>query len=171
MSKKYLVTGRAGSGKTEVNIELNRRGYASEDTDTIPDLARWVDLKTGEKVQVDSGSVIDDTVVDWNWEETKLRTLLESNKELFLCGSAGNQLAFHDLFDEVFVLSLDPETQKARLSQRHSLYGKDPVMQERIVKQQQEFVVDALNLGAIAIDSDKPIVEVVDSILEVTHAN
>jgi broad-specificity NMP kinase len=166
---KFLITGRAGSGKSAVNAELRRRGLNSMDADDVRGLANWEDLKTGQKTQVDPGSFVDYSKVGWNWNPKTLSELLAEPRELFLCGSASNELDYHRLFDKVFVLTLDPETQRKRLQERSSKYGKGQDMQDEIVKEQEEFVGQAVHLGALAVNSTKPIVEVVDEILEMTN--
>jgi dephospho-CoA kinase len=166
---KCLVTGRAGSGKSAVNSELKNRGLRSYDTDTFPGLARWEDIKTGQQVRVDPSKYVDYTKIDWNWQDGVLRSLLASEDDLFLCGSASNELDYHPLFDKVFVLTLDADTQLARLKSRPDDYGKDPAQQAEIIKEQAEFVEDALRLGAIAVDGTRSINAVVDEILTLAN--
>ncbi|OGL36556.1 hypothetical protein A3E49_01145 [Candidatus Saccharibacteria bacterium RIFCSPHIGHO2_12_FULL_49_19] len=166
---RYLVTGRAGSGKSAINTELQNRGLRALDTDKVPGLTRWEDTKTGEPVYVDSSKFVDYSRVGWNWQGEVLRTLLTSEGELFLCGSASNQLNFHPLFDKVFALTLDPNTQLERLKSRPDVYAKHPEQQAEIVKEQAEFVEDAVRLGAIAVDNTRPVKTVVDEILSYTN--
>ena len=165
---RCLVTGRAGSGKSSINAGLHDRGFRALDTDKVPGLARWEDTKTREPVYVDPSKFVDYSRVGWNWQEEVLRTLLASERELFLCGSASNQLDFHPLFDKVFVLTLDPDTQLERLKSRPDEYGKDSAQQAEIVTEQAVFVEDAVRLGAIAIDNTRPVKMVVDEILSYT---
>jgi broad-specificity NMP kinase len=166
MGQKYLITGRAGSGKSAVNAEMQNRNLNSLDTDRIPGLARWEDLATGERTSVDPGGFVDYQKVGWNWNPSVLKGVLDARKTLFLCGSASNELEFHRLFDKVFVLTLDPEIQLQRLESRENSYGKDPDMQAEIIKEQAEFVDQAVQLGAIAVDNTRPLRSVVDEILE-----
>jgi dephospho-CoA kinase len=165
---KYLITGRAGSGKSAVNTELQNRNLNTLDSDKVPGLARWEDLATGERIAVDPSGFVDYQKVAWNWNEKVLKGLLAARKTLFLCGSASNELDFHPMFDKVFVLTVDPQTQLHRLESRESSYGKNPRMQEEIIGEQAEFVEQAVQLGAVAIDNTRPIRAVVDEILEIT---
>lgn len=167
---KYLITGRSGSGKSEVYRELKRRGRNAYDSDKVEGFASWRNPATGEPVSVDYSQPINPSETAWDWDEAILRNLLDTNDEVFVCGSADNQLEFHPLFDGVFVLTLDPKTQKQRLMSRteHD-YGKSSEMQERIVKEQAEFVQKALSLGAVVVDSKPDIETVVDTLLE--HIN
>jgi gluconate kinase len=163
---KYLVTGRSGSGKSEVGRELKRQGILSFDGDLVAGLASWVDLATGKPANVNDYAAIDSSLIGWNWNSSVLENLLTQHDTFFLCGSADNQLGYHELFTKVFVLTLNPETQRERLQKRteHD-YGKDPHMQEEIITNQAVFVEQALGLGAIAIDSMLPVSHVVDQIL------
>ena len=160
---KYLVTGRAGSGKSEVNTELQQRNQNSLDTDKKPGLASWRDLASGERVKV--GAFVDSSKTGWMWDNSVLRGILQAKKKLILCGSADNDLEYFELFDKVYVLTLDPETQRQRLTERPSSYGKDLAMQDKIIAEQTQFVADSMKLGAVAIDNTRPIKTVVDEIL------
>src|SRR5665213_2856389 len=159
---RYLITGRSGSGKSSICHELQQRGYPAFDGDKIEGLAGWVTLKTNEAGKVDYRQPHDNSLLGWNWNDTVLREFLEAHHTVFLCGSAdNNQLAFHKLFDKVFVLILEPETQRRRLLARteHD-YGKVPEMQEKILGAQKTFVREALALGAVPIDAMVPIPKV-----------
>jgi broad-specificity NMP kinase len=165
---KYLVTARGGAGKTTIHKILEERGYNSFDTDNIPGLARWEDLATGQRVQVDPGSFVDYSKVGWNWNKNILRGILATRKNLFLCGSASNQLDFHELFDRVYVLTLDPEIHEQRLMSRESEYGKEPRMVEWLLNEQPVLAAKAIELGAVAIDATQPAGEIVDEIVRLS---
>jgi broad-specificity NMP kinase len=161
----YLITGRGGSGKSTVAAELKRRGHPALDADEVPGLARSEDLGTGLPIEVDYSGFVDYSKVGWNWQNKALDELLERSKDLFLCGSASNQLTFHPRFDKVFVLILDPGTHRHRLQTRASRYGKNPRMMEEILALQQSFATEALRSGAIGIDATQPVSKIVDEIL------
>ena len=166
----YLVTGRGGTGKSTVAEELVRRGYTAFDGDEIPGLAQSEDLKTGKKITVDYGGFVDYTKIGWNWQPDVLKEFLKRKEDpLFLCGSASNQLKYHELFDKVFVLTLDPATHMERLQTRKSNYGKHPAMQRVIITEQAIFAADAEALGAISIDASQPVSKIADDILKHIH--
>jgi hypothetical protein len=167
-SGKYLITSRSGAGKSTVCAELVRRGLPAFDGDDIPGLASWIDRANGQPVKMDySQPVIEPSKFAWNWDETTLANLLKDRSQIFICGSADNSENFFDRFDTVFVLTLDPETQRQRILARTShSYGKSPAMRDIIVKEQAEFAARAMRLGAIPIDAVPPVTEVVDTILE-----
>jgi broad-specificity NMP kinase len=163
---KFLITGRAGTGKTAVMEGLQWQHYNAIDMDSMPGLTRWEDL-AGNPIQVDPRRYVDYEKVAWNWSEKILRSMLVTRKTIFFCGSASNDLELMHLFDKSFVLTVEPETQLERLRQRTSEYGKDPKQQQEILKEQAEFVKQATKIGAIPIDNNRPIKTVVAEIVEV----
>lgn len=162
---QYLITGRGGTGKSSVCAMLESRGYNAIDSDTVLGLARSED-KNGKPINIDWSHYVDYDTVAFNWRPVILRRLLTVNQNVFLCGSASNQLEFHDLFDRVFVLTLTPETHRNRLQHRDSEYGKDLAMQVYLLEEQQRFVRQALTVGAIAINAEGTIEQTTDAILE-----
>lgn len=165
----YLITGLGGSGKSTVHSILQQRGFNSYDTDNIPGLAGWKDLKTGEGTEVDHTGFVDYTKVAWDWDESVLITFLAQQQNVFLCGSASNQLPFHKHFDKVFILMLDPVTHRKHLLERESAYGKDPRLMEQIIHDQPIFAKQALEMGAIAIDATVSPEQTVDEVLKVVE--
>ncbi len=164
---KALVIGRAGSGKTAVALELKRRGLNAFDADEVPELSTWIDLANGRPTIVDNTGVIDQTKVDWLWDEAILKNLLVSNDDIFLCGGAGNDLTLGKYFDKIFILDVKAVVQKRRLETRtDNDYGKHPQQITKILEQQTELVRRALDAGATAVDANAPIKKVVDDILE-----
>lgn len=167
---KYLITSCSGAGKSAICQELQKRDLMAFDGDTVPGLARWIDSETGQPFKMDykSNTNIDRTRYHWEWDEAVLMRLLDEHARdrFFLCGSADNQLQFHQLFDLVLTLTVDPEVQRQRILRRTSHnYGKHPEMQEKILAEQQDFTTEAIKLGAIAIDANPDIVTVTNSIL------
>lgn len=170
MANKYWVGGHAGTGKSAIVKELERQGYKAVDGDKVPGLAAWVN-KSGRKVRIDSPKFVDHSKVDWLWDGLVLEKLLKQPGELFFCGSSGNDIDFFDLFDKVFILTIDPETQRQRLIDREDNYGKDPRMHCVITDEQAFFARKMRAKGAISIDSTLPLNKVVDKILEAAHEN
>jgi dephospho-CoA kinase len=168
---QFLITGRGGSGKSTIAQELLRRQYTCFDADDVAGLARWEDLSTGLSVNVDHNGYVDYSRVGWNWNETTLSKLLNHNSDMFLCGSASNQLQFHSRFDKVFVLILSEAVQAKRLlSRTDNGYGKHPDTLKEILHAQQTFVRQALDMGATAIDAEQSVERIVDDILVESHA-
>lgn len=163
----YLITGRSGSGKSTIAKGFQARGLPCIDSDKVPGLVRWEDIATGEAISVDPTGYVDYDKVGWNWSEQSLVKLLGEHPLLFLCGSASNQISFHNLFTKVFVLTLRPETQTQRILDRpHNPYGKHPEMLAEILADQKEFVVQAQRLGAISIDAEQSVDVIIEEILK-----
>ena len=165
----FLITGRSGSGKTRICSELNNQGYQAFDGDRVPGLAGWIDVKTGQSTIVPDYESVEPTVTAWNWDTGVLKQLLSRHSRLLLCGSADNQLEYHELFDQVFILTIPPQEQRRRLLARtEHAYGKSEVMQERIITEQAEFVLQALELGAIAVDATPSPAAIVNKLLRLS---
>lgn len=155
----YLITGMGGSGKSTIHAELVGRGYKSFDGDGVPSLARWEDAKTGEPVDVDY------TKVSWNWNPKILISLLANNEIIFLCGSASNQSNFYPLFRNIFVLNVPPHTHYERLRNRGSAYGKDPALQQELVRTHATLLQEIIQSGGLAIDASGSPERTVDLII------
>lgn len=168
-NEKYLITGRAGSGKSRICDELIHRGLPAEDGDKVEiegrRLAGWYDLATRQKIQVDDLSAVDETKEDWLWDPKVLQEWLALPGQSFLCGSAGNDLEFFGKFAKVFVLSVDPFTHMTRLRDRPGNYVKDEAAIQKKLYEQQRFITEAIRLGAIAISTLQPPDKAVDQIL------
>ena len=152
---KVLITGRSGTGKSTICRQLIDRGFSALDADRVEGFVGWYDLRTRKKVVVDYSKPIDKTKVGWLWQHEAMKALVAKYDDLYLCGSADNQLDFYKYFDNVFVLDLPPETQKQRISQRteHD-YGKHPDMLETIITEQRQLVEKSRELGASIIDAE-----------------
>jgi adenylate kinase family enzyme len=150
----YLITGRGGSGKSTICKLLQSQNLPAFDTDEIPGLAQWQDVKTGQPLNAEPDGYIDFTKIAWNWNETILRELLSKPKDIILCGSSSNQKKFHHLFDKVFILTLDPGVHDTHLRERTSSYGKHPQQRTEIIQSQQAFAAEIIGKGAIPISTD-----------------
>lgn len=165
----YLVTGYSGSGKSSIAREMQRRGLPAFDTDSLPELTRWEDVKTGQQVDEPQGYV-DFSKVSWNWNAPALQKLIAENKSLFLCGSASNQERFYGLFDKVFVLKLSKEAQAKRIKARpeHD-FGQHPKQLQEIINKTEEFVNDLVEQGATPVNAEPTVKDVVDDIVSQTN--
>jgi dephospho-CoA kinase len=162
---RYLIAGRAGSGKSTICKELHSRGYNALDADKVKGLPRWEDPITKTPVIVDDFTHIDRTKVEWNWNAKKLEELLAENDDLILCGSADNDLTFFPLFDKVFILTIDPEQHVKRLRERSNNYGRHPDMHPIILEEQHNFAIAARALGATEISTTGTVDQVADMIV------
>ncbi len=166
---KVLITGRSGTGKSTICTELQRRGLPAFDGDKVPGLADWTDVR-GNRVYVDYSKPINRGTTLWTWDPKVLIKLLTTTGDIYLCGSADNDLDLLELFDEAVALTLPPNVQRQRILNRieHD-YGKQPGMVTQILAEQQQFVDRALRLGVHVVSAEARPAAIVDKILELIH--
>ncbi len=151
-----LITGNPGSGKTELARELSHLGWAALDADEI---AHW---ETAEGLPAHPP---DELTYDWlqahRWVWGRAHVMaaiaehLPDRSHVFLCGIAMDQEELLDLFDVVFLLSIDEWTQIRRLDaasnadrnadQRHQIIEGRPVFEQRMRA-----------CGAVVLDGREP---------------
>jgi adenylate kinase family enzyme len=150
--RAFLITGNPGSGKSTLAAALSRRGLVAIDTD---DVAFWED---SSGVPVDQPAGADDEWLlthRWVWSRARIQqeiTACEGAADvMFFCGIARNQDTMLDLFEQVFLLVIEDDTQVARLAQATS-----PLRTEAVKRQIREgrpvFQAEMLTLGAIPLD-------------------
>lgn len=155
--RNYLVEGVSGSGKTTVCRELQRRGYAAVNGDTV--LAYQGDPETGEPV---SGRSHEHHL----WDVARVRELAADTSvaATFFCGGSRNFARFLDVFDRVFVLELDRATLDLRLDTRPGdEWGGRPAERELIHRLHR--TGEDLPRDAVRIDAGAPVADVVDELL------
>src|SRR4051812_28684413 len=104
---KCLVTGYPGSGKSTLAEALQARGLNVYDTELLPNYTRVEDHKTGRPIAepADMPSGWFGTIGAYNWDRSKMKALLMSDQDLFVCALATNQDKFYRYFDKIFVLT------------------------------------------------------------------
>jgi broad-specificity NMP kinase len=167
---KTLITGIAGTGKSTIVQELNKRGVEAIDLHDIPGLFFWQDNNTKERVKyspVHSKDWFDN--VDRLCDIDKLKEILSQYNDIIAAGttSGSNQAEFLSTFDKVILLQSNPETLTRRLETRNnkSGYGKTKAEQEDNVLWQSEFDLLMLSLGAIPVSTEGNIDDVVGEIM------
>jgi shikimate kinase len=162
----FLITGNPGSGKTSMAVELTRRGLTAIDTDEI---AGW-ETSTGAQVsQPEHAS--DEWLLShrWVWSRARMegtiRAHASAGQHVFLCGIAVNQREMLDLFDKVFLLSLDHETQLARLDAPANAH-RNAALRAQILDGRPVFEEEMRSAGVVTLDGRQPIAVLADRILD-----
>ncbi len=163
--KKIYITGVPGTGKSTVAKELNKRGIFTIDLDDVEGLCGWVYMDTKEKVPL--SETINFETQSYTCDPTKLQKLLETDKDTaVVVGIAGNQEDFLSYFDTVFLLHCNVETFLNRLLTRtENNFGQKVNEQEFLRGFYKEFEENLHAQGAVPIDAEKPLTEVVDELV------
>lgn len=167
--KKIYITGISGTGKTTISKELEKRGIYSISIDEIDNLCVWSNKKTGEKIyrEVELNKDFIDTH-DWICDVDMLKDLINKGKDkVVVLGVASNQKHFLDMFDKILLLQCKPETFISRILQRtDNDFGKDESAQESILGWYKKFEEEMINTGAVPVDVEKPLEEVVEKVIK-----
>lgn len=172
MKKAVLVTGVAGSGKSLVCGELQKRGFAAFDIEDIPGLFSTIDKETG---QVGTGFDNDDLESvkkrDWIGDKEKLSNLINQNQgTTFYCGTASNLDALLPLFDLIIMLQSRPETIRQRLAQRKSQeFGNTIEVQDWVLSWKDWWEDHMLEQGAIVVNADQSAIDVTSKIIKISE--
>lgn len=160
----FLVTGNPGSGKTALSLELTRRGVAAVDGDV---LAGWESQAGEPVVQPDDASDGWLSSHRWVWVRERLLALVERYEHgvVFVCGIAMNQRDMLDLFDAVFLLSIDERTQVARLE---ASGDRNTFEREQVVRGRPFLEAEMRAVGARVVDGEQPTVRIADVVLAAT---
>ncbi len=112
---KILVFGPSGSGKTYVANELHKMGLNTFDADQITGLSAWYD-RNGQKVpEPQSANEALNNHYSFLWSRRFLSTFLSKFNDVFIFGGSGNLFDLLDLFDRVYFLKINLQTQNERI--------------------------------------------------------
>jgi len=171
MKKFTLITGISGSGKTAVSNGLREKGYSSYDIDDIPGLFTMFDKRTNQPlINQDNSNLEQVKNMSWVCDVERLQHLMneEKNDITFYCGNAENLSEIIPLFDKLILLKANDETIRQRLSTRTSNdFGKTTEIQDWILDSKEEWENNIKKMGAIVIDTNKDINQVIIEILKV----
>ena len=161
--RNFLVEGVSGTGKTSVCLELRRRGHHAVNGDT--DLAHQGHPLTGEPT---SGAPVHEHHV-WRVDDVRAVAADRSHRLTFFCGGSRNFPRFIDVFDEVFVLTVDAETLVSRLATRGADEFGGTQEQRELVLRLHRSGEDTPTDGT-TVDATAPVAEVVDELLRIAQA-
>jgi broad-specificity NMP kinase len=168
---KYLITGVAGTGKSTIAKELRKRGYAAYDTEE--GFSYYIEKDTGERCAYPSTPS-----QEWYdkhervFDEKVLMNLFKKHQDepLFIASITANQAKYYPQFDKIFLLNASDDIITHRLGTRTGNYfGRHPLDLQRVIGRHQQFDDELKALGAVEIDTTKPIEAVVEQILAHTQ--
>lgn len=167
---KFLVTGYPGTGKSSIAHELRQRGHFAYDTESMRGYMHAEDIATSRHIPLPSPVPAGwfDTS-RYVWDIDKVMRLLQQQDDVYICALADNQEELYAAFDKIFLLLLDTTLMRHRLEWRPATrYGKDTEELSDIMKMHQHFEDSLLNAGAIGINTDKALPDIVSEILKLS---
>jgi hypothetical protein len=170
---KFLVTGYPSTGKSSIAHELQRRGHVAYDTESMRDYMYAESIETGRRIPLPSPVPAGwfDTTGRYIWDINRIMKLMQQHDDVYICALADNQDEIYGFFDKIFLLLLDETLMRHRLEWRTTTrYGKDSSEVSDIMKMHQHFESGLLNVGAIRIDTDKALPDVVSEILKLSKS-
>ncbi len=148
--RTVLITGNPGSGKTAMVAELIRLGHNAIDADD--EIARWEDGADGRR---------------WTWDRGRLEKAIELTPDLFVCGIAINLRDMLDLFDQVFLLSIDAATQLERLA---AASDREPSLWQPIIDGRPVFEEEMRTVGATVLAGQRTTSDLASEIVHLLRA-
>jgi Dephospho-CoA kinase len=161
-----LITGNPGAGKTSLAAELAKRGHAVIDAD---DIAGWQTPSGVPVIQPVPAS--DEWLLShrWVWSRSRVEAVIAERsspgRPLFVCGIAINQRDMLDLFDRVYLLTLDHQTQIERMNAPSNAH-RTVAQRAQILDGRPVFESQMQAVGAIALDGRLPTSTLASRILD-----
>lgn len=160
MKQKILITGIAGSGKSEICKQLTSMGYESHGIEDIEGMFEMYRKGTKEVFEdYDNSDPEKIKNADWLCHVDKLRELLEKQKKViaFYCGVASNMDDLFPLFDKVFLLKVDTGTLHTRLSTREGTedIGNTEDSRQTVLGWKDWWEKEMIKKGAVVVDAGK----------------
>lgn len=162
---RFYITGIPGVGKSSVLAELSKKGIKTFDLDEMG-ICGWED-ENGETVDYFPG--MGKEWLDKNsymCDLEKLEKIMDDNDDLVVAGIVTNQTELLKLFDKVFLLHCDEKIFLERLNTREANdFAKDESDQQHVLGFYKEFEADMIKHGAIQINTNGSLNEVVEKII------
>jgi hypothetical protein len=173
MGLVYL-TGVSGAGKSACLAELRRRGLTALGTDE-DELCAFHELSTGRVVKPVLGewrSPAWQATHSWSMVGSRVEDLARSARDrlVFLCGAAHNDREFWSVFEKVLLLWVDEDTLLQRVAARAASpddhdFGRSTEQLQAILAWRVPKQLGDLALGAVRIDANRSLTEVVDEVV------
>jgi len=169
--RKIFVTGMSGTGKSTLTKEFEKRNIPAFDIDQIIGSCNWYDKTTGKQEDYYTGLGKEwlynhEWICDFDWIRKRVESY-PNEKMVIVAGSTTNQKSFLDYFDQIFLLQLDNETLKDRLTHRTTNdFAQDKSEQEYIIETKDDFEKDMINYGAIVLPATLPTETLADMIVK-----
>ena len=149
---RILVTGMSGTGKSTALEELEKRGFATVDTD-VGGWTEWSDVERG-----------------YVWEEKRVGDLLAgaSGSTLYVSGTVSNQGMFYPQFDAIVLLSAPADVLLRRIATRTTNdYGKSDADRDLILQHVEEVEPLLRATCTHEVDATQPIDVVVEQLIAI----
>lgn len=163
--RTFLITGNPGSGKSTLAAELSRRGHAAIDAD---DLASWEDTSGAPVPSPPEVDEVRQLTHRWVWNRARIEAAIAAADDtsglLFVCGISVNQEQMLDLFERVFLLTMEADAQDARLARATSAQRTEGVKQQ-IRDGRAVFQTRMLAAGAHPLDATASPASLADTVL------
>ncbi len=170
MSKKYLITGVTGSGKSSICRKLVAMGYESYDIEDMEGM--FAMYRKGTKEIFDDFDNSDPEKIknsEWLCDVDKLKELLaRQEKEVaFYCGVASNMDDLISLFDRVILLKASPDVLYKRLASREGTddMGATEESRQAVLGWKDWWENEMEEKGAIALSADGSLDEVAETVI------
>jgi len=164
--KNIFITGISGTGKTVIAEILKEKGFNAFDMDMY-NLCCWINKLDGKKVDYEvklNKAFIDSHI--WVCDIEKLKNMLNTEGKVIMLGHPENIDEILPLFDKFILLQCKPETFLKRILERKDNdFGKDETAQQHLLDTYEKFEKEMLNNGAISVNVDIPLEEVVNNIV------
>jgi hypothetical protein len=167
-----LVTGVSGAGKSSVARRLRDWGHRAVSRDADSRLCAWSD-RDGRRVTRPADPDADWlTNHQWTWKPTGPDEIIagahrEGVQTLWLCGQAANALDLADRFHACFLLDIDQQTMRHRLtrSQRGNDFGRVGDTLAIALASHTTFITVWRRHGATTIDATQNLDRVCEDLL------
>jgi broad-specificity NMP kinase len=168
---KIFITGISGTGKTTLGRNLKEKGFSVIDIDEDR-LCHWYNKETGNVVDY-KAELNKDFISKHSWmcDIKKLKDLIDiSSNPVFIIGMPENIDEIISISDKIIILKCSPETFISRILEREDNdFGKDESAQKEILQMYTLFETKMDTLGAIPVDTEDSIDNVVKKVLDIVN--